>query len=103
VAATTPAKRSHANVRAVGYGHENYAIPVPRKLECSKATAVAPAETGRGGGRTGGVLDHGTFEEDDRVTWETLTSPPSVEVGPSKGNRSEGRGKRGSRRAAYEL
>lgn len=28
----------------------------------------------------GGVLDHGTYEEDDRVTWETLT-PPRTESG----------------------
>ena len=44
---------------------------VPMALNSLKATAVPPYD-GRGGLAPGGVLDHGTQEEDDPGTWETL-------------------------------
>jgi len=44
---------------------------VPRVLNCLKATA-APPHDGRGGVAPGGVLDHGTQEEDGPGTWEAL-------------------------------
>jgi hypothetical protein len=39
----------------------------------SAATAI-----GQGGGAAGEVDDHGTYQEDDPVTWETLTFPREV-------------------------
>jgi len=104
----------------------------PRNLgvPCAESAYLLEGDTaliamGEGQRGQGGVLDHGTYEGDDRVTWEALTPPrrspaersagdqtPSamrprahasrartsgqnsvrIEVGLSKGNRSEGRG-----------
>jgi len=45
---------------------------VPRVLFCLKATAVVPCEMGEERTAPGGVLDHGTQEEDGPGTWEAL-------------------------------
>ena len=44
---------------------------MPRVLFYLKATVVPP-HGGRGGAAPGGVLDHGTQEEDGPGTWEAL-------------------------------
>ena len=50
---------------------ENCAFRVLRILFDLKATAVSP-QYGRGAAAPGGVLDHGTQEEDGPGTWEAL-------------------------------
>jgi hypothetical protein len=35
---------------------------------------------GEAGGGSGGVCDHGTYEEDGPVTWEALASPRHIPV-----------------------
>jgi hypothetical protein len=53
----------------------------------SKATAT-PARVGEEGIVSGGVFDHGTYEEDGPVTWEALASPRPIPVSRSTGDPS---------------
>jgi len=44
---------------------------MPRVLKYLKALMTSPSD-GRGGDVSGGVFDHGTYEEDGPGTWEIL-------------------------------
>jgi hypothetical protein len=69
------AKRRYANVWAVGLSHEIVFIPSAECViehEGSTEVCVSGCEADVG---LGGVIGHGTHEEDGPVTWETLVSP----------------------------
>lgn len=57
---------------AVEVSLERNAIRVPKVTDCLKATAASPPQLGKGKLAPGGVLDHGTQEEDGPGTWEAL-------------------------------
>ena len=63
--------RRHASVWAVEVSLERNESRVPRVTDHLKATATSP-QVGEGKLAPGGVLDHGTQEEDDPGTWEAL-------------------------------
>jgi hypothetical protein len=74
---TSSAKRRHANVWAMGN-----AAPKPIVLPDAEGPELPEGNNnplhrwlGEEGGVSGGVLDHGTYEEDGPVTWEALASP----------------------------
>ena len=73
------AMRRHANVWAMGH-----AAPKPITFPDAQG-AVLPegsndlsVNLGKEGGVSGGVFDHGTYEEDGPVTWEALASPRHI-------------------------
>ena len=51
---------------------ETYAIPGAQGVELPEGDGGPFAEWARKGTASGGVLDHGTQEEDDPDTWEAL-------------------------------
>ena len=75
------AMRRRANVWAMGHA-------APKPLVFSEAEGPVlpeghntPLHTyllGKEGGVSGGVFDHGTYEEDCPVTWEALASPRHI-------------------------
>ena len=70
--------RRYANVRAMGH-----AAPKPIIFPEAEGpvfpegnnTPVHMCRLGEEGGVSGGVFDHGTYEEDGPGTWEALASP----------------------------
>lgn len=50
-------------------------IPAQPKVSKGRKAAGPSPRKGDGGGTVGEVVGHGTYEEDDPVTWETLASP----------------------------
>jgi len=66
--------------KRVGRGicsHENYEIPGAQDVVLSEGDGGLPDRCNAGEGRLapGGVLDHGTHEEDGPGTWEALIAP----------------------------
>jgi hypothetical protein len=51
-------------------------------------TPLHRCRPGEEGGVSGGVFDHGTYEEDGPVTWEALASPRPIPVSRSTGDPS---------------
>jgi hypothetical protein len=70
---TAPTMRRHASMRAVGMQPRNVVEEFrgPRVLSYPKAKVVSAMW--RAGATSGGVDDHGTYDEDDPETWEVLT------------------------------
>lgn len=62
---------------AVGMQSRNYRISVAQGLG-GPESSISEAQKMASRRETGGMLDHGTLEEDTTVTWETL-APPSGE------------------------
>ncbi len=71
---TLSSKRRHASVWAVGSSPEIYDIPGAQGVWQPESNIVRVA-IGQESVRPGGIYDHGTQEEDDPVTWETLIHP----------------------------
>ena len=74
------ARRRHASVRAVGLRPRNLCFPDaegPVLLEGNNLP-LRKRYRGEEGGVSGGVFDHGTYEEDGPVTWEALASPRHI-------------------------
>src|SRR5262249_1788169 len=77
------AMRSRANMWAMGQ-----AAPKPRGFPEAEGpvlpeghnTPVHMCRLGEARGVSGGVCDHGTYEEDGPVTWEALASPRPIPV-----------------------
>ena len=76
----TPAMRRQANVWAMGH-----AAPQPLTFPDAQGPVLPegnnhplPALLGEEGVVSGGVVDHGTYEEDGPVTWEALASPRPI-------------------------
>jgi hypothetical protein len=75
------AMRRRANVWAMGH-----AAPKPIVFPEAEGPVLpeghnTPLHTyrlGKEGGVSGGVFDHGTYEEDGPVTWEALASPRHI-------------------------
>jgi hypothetical protein len=75
-----PAMRRQANVWAMGH-----AAPKPLTFPDAQGPVLPegnnhPRQAFRGeeGVVSGGVFDHGTYEEDGPVTWEALASPRPI-------------------------
>lgn len=66
-------KCSQASGWAAGCSPEISHIPVAQGVSHSESSTLRGALASRGG--TGGVIDCGTAEEDDPVTWETPVRP----------------------------
>src|SRR5215470_14537702 len=79
----TSAMRRYANVRAMGHAAPKPLIfpeaegPV---LPEGHNTPLHTCRLGEAGGVSGGVFDHGTYEEDGPGTWEALASPRPIPV-----------------------
>ena len=72
---TDSAKRRHANAWAVGYAaSKEDTFPGAQGFGNPEGNSDY-TENGRGVVAPGGVVDHGTHEEDGPGTWETLVSP----------------------------
>ena len=75
--------RRYANVRAMGHAAPKPIIfpeaegPV---LPEGNNTPLHTCRLGEEGGVSGGVFDHGTYEEDGPGTWEALASPRPIPV-----------------------
>ena len=66
--------RRHASAWAVfGNSHEMQTIPVAEGVGMPEGHGDGP-ENGQGFGTAGGVVEHGTREEDGPGTWETRVS-----------------------------
>lgn len=55
-------------------------IPGAQGFPFPEGNSDADRAMGEGGGAPGVVFEHGTFEEDGPVTWETLISPRDTPV-----------------------
>jgi hypothetical protein len=74
------AMRRRANGWAMEVGSENTPFRMPRdryrrERSLHAKAAASLSATARESDASGGVVAHGTFEEDDPRTWETLASP----------------------------
>ncbi len=76
----TPAMRRQANVWAMGH-----AAPKPITFPGAQGPVLPEGNNnplqaflGEEGVVSGGVFDHGTYEEDGPVTWEALASPRHI-------------------------
>jgi len=76
----TPAMRRQTNVWAMGH-----AAPKPRTFPDAQGPVLPEGNNhplqaflGEEGVVSGGVFDHGTYEEDGPVTWEALASPRHI-------------------------
>src|SRR5262245_25156058 len=65
-----------------------YASRMPRVLNDLKATTASPCRVGEERHVSGGVFDHGTYEEGDPGTWEALASPRPVPASRRAGDPS---------------
>lgn len=65
--------RRQTNEWAVGNQSRNVLIPVAHRVALLESSTSKALQASRRG--TGGMHDHGTFEEDTPVTWETLVPP----------------------------
>jgi hypothetical protein len=85
------AMRRRANMGAMGH-----AAPKPIVFPEAEGpdvpegnhTPLHRCRPGEEGGVSGGVFDHGTYEEDGPVTWEALASPRPIPVSRSTGDPS---------------
>ena len=83
VVETRPAMRRQTHVRAMGH-----AAPKPLVFPDAEGPVVLEGNNiplrkrlwGEEGSVSGGVFDHGTYEEDGPVTWEALASPRHIPV-----------------------
>ena len=82
--------RRQANVWAMGH-----AAPKPLRFPDAQGPVLPEGNNnplrellGEEGMVSGGVFDHGTYEEDGPVTWEALASPRPIPVSRSTGDPS---------------
>ncbi len=71
-----------------GISLENYLIPGAQGVVLPEGEGGFSVEMGEESTAPGGVLDHGTQEEDGPVTWETLTFPRMIRVDGETGDPS---------------
>jgi hypothetical protein len=70
------AMRRQANVRAMGYAAPKPLLfPDAQGAELPEGNNDLSVIMGEERNVSGGVFDHGTYEEDGPVTWEVLASP----------------------------
>ena len=75
------AMRRHANVRAMGHAAPKpITFPDAQGAELPEGHNSLSVQVGEERPVSGGVFDHGTYEEDGPGTWEALASPRLIPV-----------------------